>query len=223
MFAFADITRKTKVGVVTNMASRSFDFSGKRALVTGAGKGIGRATVKALVECGAEVVALSRTQSDLDSLKKEVNGIKTVCVDLQDLKSTLKEVESIGPIHLLVNNAAVAMLQPFLEVTEEAYDISMSINVKAVLFLTQAVVKGMVERGEKGSIVNISSQASCVAKTIRGCLFPMHCAVTRAGSSHFLNYISSGVLIATNFFWHFLADFFLHQLEHHRFCSLKEN
>ena len=163
MFAFADITRKTKVGVVTNMASRSFDFSGKRALVTGAGKGIGRATVKALVECGAEVVALSRTKSDLDSLKKEVNGIKTVCVDLQDLKSTLKEVESIGPIHLLVNNAAVAMLQPFLEVTEEAYDISMSINVKAVLFLTQAVVKGMVERGEKGSIVNISSQASMCA------------------------------------------------------------
>ncbi|CAI8054189.1 L-xylulose reductase [Geodia barretti] len=48
-------------------------FAGKRALVTGAGKGIGRATVKALVECGAEVIALSRTEADLHSLKQEVH------------------------------------------------------------------------------------------------------------------------------------------------------
>ena len=54
----------------------AYNFAGKRALVTGAGKGIGRTTTKALVQCGAEVIALSRTQSDLDSLKQEVPGIQ---------------------------------------------------------------------------------------------------------------------------------------------------
>ena len=139
------------------------DFSGKRALVTGAGKGIGRDTAKALVECGAEVIALSRTQSDLDSLKVEVPAIGTLCVDLSDTKSAVKAVHSLGAIHLLVNNAAVAKLDPFMEVSEEAFDLSMNVNVKAVLFISQVVAKGMVERKMGGSIVNISSQASMCA------------------------------------------------------------
>ena len=140
-----------------------FDFSGKRALVTGAGKGIGRATAKALVDCGAEVVALSRTEADLVSLKADVPAITTICVDLADIASAVEAVKSLGPIHLLVNNAAAAKLEAFLEVTEEAYDKLMTVNVKAVLFVSQVVAKGMVERGEGGSIVNISSQASICA------------------------------------------------------------
>ena len=143
--------------------SAPFDFSGKRALVTGAGKGIGRVTAKALVECGAEVVALSRTQSDLDSLKAEVPTIMTLCVDLSDTKSAVKAVQSLGAVHLLVNNAGVTKLQSFLEVTEEAYDFVMNVNLKAVLFISQVIAKGMVERGQGGAIVNVSSQASLCA------------------------------------------------------------
>lgn len=145
--------------------------------MTGAGKGIGHATVKALVKCGAKVIALSRTQSDLESLKKEVMGgasssisscssddmVITVCVDISDIKATKDAVTKQLPIHMLVNNAGVTELQPFLDVTPEAYDNIMDINLKAVLFLSQVVAKDMVERREGGAIVNVSSLSSLCA------------------------------------------------------------
>ena len=108
-------------------------------------------------------MALSRTRSDLDSLSEEIPSIRTVCVDLHKLEETLEVVCSLGPIHLLVNNAGATELQSFLDVTQDAFDSIMGINVKAVLFVSQVVAKGMVERGEGGSIVNISSQASICA------------------------------------------------------------
>ena len=138
----------------------AYDFTGKRVLITGAGKGIGRTTAKALFQCGAEVIALSRTQSDLDSLKQEAPGIQIVHADVSDIKSTVALIEKLTPIHLLVNNAGIAKLQPFLEITEEVYDEVMQINLKAVLFISQVVAKDLVQRGLPGSIVNVSSQAS---------------------------------------------------------------
>jgi len=139
------------------------NFEGKKALVTGAGKGIGRAICKALVECGAQVYAISRTQSDLDSLIAEAPTIHPICIDLQNIDQVKATVNKIDGIQLLVNNAGFTILQPFLEVTTEAYDQVMSINVKSVLFLSQCVAKKMIEAGIGGSIVNISSQASKVA------------------------------------------------------------
>eukprot|EP00112_Aurelia_sp_Birch-Aquarium-sp1_P005924 Seg1666.16 transcript_id=Seg1666.16/GoldUCD/mRNA.D3Y31 product="L-xylulose reductase" protein_id=Seg1666.16/GoldUCD/D3Y31 len=138
-------------------------FKGKRALVTGAGKGIGRDICKALVACGSEVYAISRTQSDLDSLIAETPGIHPICIDLQNIEAVRAAVSKLDGIQLLVNNAGFAVIQPFFEVTEEAYDTVMDINVKAVLFLSQFIAKKMVEAGKGGSIVNISSQASKVA------------------------------------------------------------
>lgn len=97
-------------------------FSGKRALVTGAGKGIGRATSLALAHCGAEVTAVTRTKVDLDSLVEECPSIKPVCVDLSDWEATEQALKDVGPVDLLVNNAACAKLQPFLEVTPDQFD-----------------------------------------------------------------------------------------------------
>lgn len=135
-------------------------FAGKRALVTGAGKGIGRATVLALARCGAEVTAVTRTQADLDSLVLECPSVRPVCVDLSDWGSTEAALKDVGPVDLLVNNAAIASLQPFLEVTPEQFDKSFNLNVKAALQVSQIVARGMKSRGTGGSIVNISSQAS---------------------------------------------------------------
>uniref|UniRef100_A0A4W5LS62 Dicarbonyl/L-xylulose reductase n=1 Tax=Hucho hucho TaxID=62062 RepID=A0A4W5LS62_9TELE len=136
-------------------------FAGKRALVTGAGKGIGRGTALALARCGAEVVAVTRTRADLDSLLLECPSIRPVCVDLGDWGATEEALrEAGGNVDLLVNNAAYAMLQPFLEVTPDQFDISFNINVKAALHVSQIVARGMKARGTGGSIVNISSQAS---------------------------------------------------------------
>ncbi|XP_055510138.1 L-xylulose reductase [Leucoraja erinacea] len=140
-------------------------LAGKRALVTGAGKGIGRATVKALLACGAEVIAVTRTQSDLDSLVQECPKILTICADLSNWEATEKALKDIGRVDLLVNNAAVALLEPFLEMTEGAIDKSFDINVKAMLHVSQIIAKGMKCRGAGGAIVNLSSQASqCALK-----------------------------------------------------------
>lgn len=131
--------------------------------MTGAGKGIGRGICKLLYQCGAEVVALSRTLSDLTSLQQECPGIVSVEADLSNIQDTIQQVKSAGPFDLLVNNAGVGILQPFLDVTEESYDRVMEVNLKAVLFVSQTVAKSMVERGLGGAIVNISSQASQAA------------------------------------------------------------
>uniref|UniRef100_A0A8C8TZT9 Carbonyl reductase [NADPH] 2 n=1 Tax=Peromyscus maniculatus bairdii TaxID=230844 RepID=A0A8C8TZT9_PERMB len=132
-------------------------FSGLRALVTGAGKGIGRDTVKALHASGAKVVAVTRTNADLVSLAKECPGIEPVCVDLGDWEATEKALGGIGPVDLLVNNAAIVIAQPFLEATKEAFDRSFHVNVRSVLQVSQMVAKGMIDRGVAGSIVNVSS------------------------------------------------------------------
>ncbi|XP_053767338.1 L-xylulose reductase [Desmodus rotundus] len=135
-------------------------LAGRRALVTGAGKGIGRSTVQALHAAGVQVVAVSRTQGDLDSLVRECPGVKPVCVDLGDWEATERALAGVGPVDLLVNNAAVALLQPFLEVTKEACDISFDVNLRAVIQVSQIVARSLMARGAPGSIVNVSSQAS---------------------------------------------------------------
>ncbi|XP_039357409.1 L-xylulose reductase [Mauremys reevesii] len=135
-------------------------FSGRRALVTGAGKGIGRAAALALSGAGAQVIALSRTQADLESLEREDTRIETLCVDLGDWDATKAALSKVDAIDLLVNNAAVAVLQPFLEVTKEAFDRSFDVNLRAVFHVSQIVSRQMIARGVQGAIVNISSQAS---------------------------------------------------------------
>ncbi|GAB1297186.1 L-xylulose reductase [Apodemus speciosus] len=140
-------------------------LAGRRALVTGAGKGIGRSTVLALQAAGAQVVAVSRTREDLDSLVRECPGVEPVCVDLADWEATERALSNVGPVDLLVNNAAVALLQPFLEVTKEACDTSFNVNLRAVIQVSQLVARGMIARGVPGAIVNVSSQASQRALT----------------------------------------------------------
>ena len=128
------------------------NFTGKRVLVTGAGRGefiityirsikglgqitvflyhhsfitiigIGRDLVKALAKAGATVVALSKTKENLDSLKVEVPSIETVCADVSNWDETKAAVESVLPIDLLVNNAAIAECIPFLEVPPDSFD-----------------------------------------------------------------------------------------------------
>ncbi|XP_069887782.1 carbonyl reductase [NADPH] 2-like isoform X2 [Dipodomys merriami] len=139
-----------------------FNFSGLRALVTGAGKGIGRDTAKALHAAGARVVAVSRTHADLVSLSGECPGVEPVCVDLGDWEATGRALGSVGPVDLLVNNAAVALRQPFLEVTKDFFDRSIDVNVRSVIQVSQIVARGMIDRGVPGSIVNISSMLALI-------------------------------------------------------------
>ncbi|GIY10155.1 hypothetical protein CEXT_713261 [Caerostris extrusa] len=138
-------------------------FRGKRALVTGAGRGIGRALAIELAKLEAHVIALSRTEKYLITLKNEVPSIEIVTVDVSNWKETEVVVKQLGPIDLLVNNAGIGSLQEVGNVTEEEFDNVFAVNVKAVINISQIVAKDMKERGTGGSIVNISSQAALVA------------------------------------------------------------
>lgn len=107
--------------------------------------------------------ALSKTKKHLDTLVAIDPKIQPICVDLRDWDATRKAVQNVLPIDLLVNNAAVACLSPFLDATPEAFDLTFDVNVKAVLNVSQVVARSMIERKSGGSIVNISSQAAYAA------------------------------------------------------------
>ena len=148
----------------------AIDLSGRRAVVTGAGKGIGRSICLELANAGADVFAVSRTRSDLDSLGEELRptGVRYGCcvVDLRG-KETAEYVAAeaaaaLGAPDVLVNNAGVADNAPASEVTEEQWDTTLDVNAKGAFFLSQALGRSMLESGW-GRIVNVSSQAGLVA------------------------------------------------------------
>jgi L-xylulose reductase len=140
-------------------STQQIDFKGRRALVTGAGKGIGREIAVMLHRFNAQVVAVSRTEADLNGLQKEI-GCETIAADLGNATEARRVAEQAGDIDLLVNNAAIAILEPFLETKVESFDATIAINLRAVLIVSQVVARRMIERGVAGSIVNVSSMSS---------------------------------------------------------------
>ncbi|KAF0302854.1 L-xylulose reductase [Amphibalanus amphitrite] len=139
-------------------------LSGKRVLITGAGRGIGRALAIRVVACGGHVVALSRTQEHLDTLKAECPSVETVACDLSDWEATRSAVEALGPVDCLVNNAGIMVVEPFLEARKESFDTIFNVNLKATFNVSQVIARGMVARGQGGVIINMSSQ---LGKTTR--------------------------------------------------------
>lgn len=135
------------------------DFTDKRVLVTGAGKGIGEATARLLQARGASVVALSRTQSDLDALHADI-GCETITCDLADLEATRAAAERALPIDFLVNNAGTTILEPFLDTGLDGFEHVMAVNAKAPMVTAQVVARDMIARGVAGAIVNVSSTAA---------------------------------------------------------------
>ena len=134
-------------------------FLGRRALVTGAGKGIGRAVATMLAARGAEVVALGRTAADLDSLAAAI-GCRTIVADLADVEQAVAAVAEALPLDLLVNNAGISILEPALEATSAAFEAVQRINTWAPLRLAQVVAADLIAKGRRGAIVNVSSTAS---------------------------------------------------------------
>mgnify|MGYP000034547617 CR=1 FL=1 len=135
-------------------------FHAKRALVTGAGKGIGQAVSMALRGAGAEVIALSRDPADLRKLEEQ--GCMTICLDLTDFVAIERMLEELDPVDFLVNNAGVSFPEPFLETNFGKFQETLAINTSAAFLVSQCVARRQVEAGKRGSIVHVSSQASQV-------------------------------------------------------------
>ena len=136
------------------------------ALITGAGKGIGRACALALAGQGASVIAVARTHSDLDSLTREASG--TIVPWVMDATSDelLARIEDEARIDILVNNVGTNVPQPLTAVTAETLDYVLNLNVRTAFRVAQAAARRMIDAG-RGSIVHVSSQMGHVGAANR--------------------------------------------------------
>ena len=134
-----------------------FDFTGKKILITGAGRGLGRELAKAITAAGGEVFALARNKENLESLAQESSGIHTILVDLSDWDRTRAELEKLDVLDGVVNNAAVSPPeQSSLELPKDVIEHTLSVNVMAAINVIQVTGKKMLEAKRRGSIVNVS-------------------------------------------------------------------
>jgi len=146
--------------------ARTIDLTGKVALVTGGGRGIGKAIAGRLAEAGASVAIASRKKENLEATAAELAGLAGKVVPIvchlgkiDQIEVLVNETQSrLGPVDILVNNSATNVGQgSALDVTDDMLDKMVEINIKAALRLIRLTVPRMIVRGQGGSILNVSS------------------------------------------------------------------
>jgi len=157
-----------------------FRLDGKKALVTGSGRGIGKAISKSLAEAGAHVTLVARSKSEIEAVAEDITSKKGVAqaldLDVSDIAGAQAMIAQNGPFHILVNNAGMNRPAETLSVSTNDFDAIMDLNVRAPYFMAQAVAQGLVEADQQGSIINISSQMGHVGSAGRS----VYCASKHA-------------------------------------------
>lgn len=141
-------------------------LNGKNALITGAGRGIGRATAIALAKEGVNIGLMGLTIENLEKVTEELSeysvDVSAATADVADLESVIHAVDHIksdlGSVDILINNAGIAKFGGFLELTPEEWEKIIRVNLMGVYNVTRAVLPDMIER-KSGDIINISSSA----------------------------------------------------------------
>ncbi|MFJ7934509.1 3-ketoacyl-ACP reductase [Sporosarcina sp. NPDC096371] len=142
------------------------NLTGKTALITGAGRGIGRATAIAFAKEGIHIGLVGRTAANLEEVAKELSeygvNVTMATADVSDNESVIAAVEHVkselGPIDILINNAGIGKFGKFLELSPEEFKNIIDVNLMGVYYVTRAVLPEMIER-QAGDIINISSTA----------------------------------------------------------------
>jgi NAD(P)-dependent dehydrogenase (short-subunit alcohol dehydrogenase family) len=154
------------------MYLQKINLKNKYALVTGAGKGLGRACSIALAEAGATVIVLSRTMSDLNKLEKDFKKIKGKLIkihcDVMDYEELQEKLNKIKIIDIFVNNAGTNIPEPFEKIKQDSMNYLVDLNLKSAFNVAQLVVKKMLKNKKRpGSIINMSSQLGHVGMSGR--------------------------------------------------------
>ncbi len=140
----------------------SFRLDGRRALVTGAGRGIGLACAAALAEAGAHVTRAARSRGEIEAGAQAIRAAggqaDALLIDVNDVTATAQTLDGVAPFDILLNNAGTNRPKPFPEVSEEDYDAVLGLNLRAAFFVAQSVARRMIDAGVRGSIIHMGSQ-----------------------------------------------------------------
>ncbi len=167
----------TPVTLPTTPGSR---LDGRRALVTGAGRGLGLAMAAALAEAGAHVTLAARSGDEVEAVAEAIrqrgDRAEALALDVTDNARVADEVAEKGPFQVLINNAGTNRPADLVDITEADYDAVTDLNVRAAVFVAQAVAKGLIVAELPGSIINVSSQMGHVGGPKR----TVYCATKHA-------------------------------------------
>jgi 3-oxoacyl-[acyl-carrier protein] reductase len=141
-------------------------LKGKKALITGAGKGIGKAIALALAAEGVDLALIARTEADLQAVAREAKKLNVrvefAVADIADIQSVNRAVEklagALGPIDILINNAGIGKFGKFMDLSPEEWEEIVKVNLFGTYYVTRAILPSMLER-QTGDIVNIASTA----------------------------------------------------------------
>ncbi|QGN54490.1 SDR family NAD(P)-dependent oxidoreductase [Novosphingobium sp. Gsoil 351] len=140
----------------------SFRLDGRRALVTGAGRGIGLALAAALAEAGAEVTLVARSGDEIEAgaaaIRKAGGNARAAALDVSNLAAVADFFAERPAFHVLVNNAGTNRPKPMTDVSEADYDAVLDLNLKSTFFVTQACARRMLAERSGGSLIHIGSQ-----------------------------------------------------------------
>ena len=149
----------------------SFRLDGRRALVTGAGRGIGLTAAAVLAEAGAHVTLCARTTKEIEEAAAAIRArgqkAEALTLDVTDIDAVRKALAAHEPYQVLVNNAGTNRPKMLPDVSVEDYDVIMGLNVRAAFFMAQTVALRLIEARCPGSIINISSQMGHVGAARR--------------------------------------------------------
>ena len=161
-------------------SAANFRLDGRRALVTGAGRGIGLAAASALAEAGAHVCLIARTASEIaeaaEAIRAKGQRASSIAVDVRDLDAVQRTIGDQPPFDILINNPGTNRPAPFVDVTSADFDFIFGLNVRAAYFVAQAFARRLIEAKKGGAIVNVSSQMGHVGAANRS----VYCATKHA-------------------------------------------
>ncbi|WP_062345526.1 SDR family NAD(P)-dependent oxidoreductase [Novosphingobium sp. CCH12-A3] len=172
----------------------SLRLDGKRAVVTGAGRGIGLAAAAALAQAGAAVTLVARSSGEIAQAAAAIgNGAQGATLDVADLDAVAAFFAEREPFHVLVNNAGSNRPKPMWEVSEADYDAVLGLNLRAAFFVAQACARRMIETGTPGSLIHMGSQMGHVGGPNRSLYCASKWAIEGMNKSFALDLAQHGI------------------------------